>query len=373
MQIERVEIQVIGSETERYTWSDDLPEQYQSNTLLRVYTDAGLEGIAGIWNATSFGYDRYTAESLRHLVPILIGRDPCERESILHDLRPRVFPQPPGALAVIDIALWDIMGKIQDKPIYQLLGGAMERIPAYASTPMYADIDTYMSVVAELVDQGFQAVKFHTWCTPDRDLALAREARRQFPDLTLMLDAENNYDLDSAIEVAKALDALAFTWFEAPLPDWDLTGYRKLTRAVDIPIIPSGNWIQDLSLFEEALKTGAWNTTRTDATILGGITPVQKAVSLSAEAGMKCELMSWGYTLPSAANLHLMLGCGHCSYYEQPLPYKTFEYGMHDVLRTASDGYVYAPTGPGLGLAVDWPAMEAATVHRIICDHNSTR
>ena len=373
MQIDRVEIQVIGPETEHHTWSDDLPGQYQSNTVIRIYTDAGLEGIAGVWNATSFGYDRYTAESLRHLVPILIGRNPCERESILHDLRPRVFPQPPGALAVIDIALWDIMGKIQDKPIYQLLGGAMKRIPAYASTPMYADIDTYMTVVGELVDQGFQAVKFHTWCIPDRDLALAREARRQFQDLALMLDAENNYDLDSAIEVAKVLDALAFTWFEAPLPDWDLKSYRTLTRAVDIPIIPSGNWIQDLSLFEEALKTGAWNTTRTDATILGGITPAQKAVSLSAEAGMKCELMSWGYTLPSAANLHLMLGCGHCSYYEQPLPYKTFEYGMHDVLRTASDGYVYAPTGPGLGLAVDWPAMEAATVHRIICDHNSTR
>ena len=218
MQIDRVDILVIGPETEHHTWSDDLPGQYQSNTLIRIYTDAGLEGIAGVWNATSFGYDRYTAESLRHLVPILIGRDPCERESILHDLRPRVFPQPPGALAVIDIALWDIMGKIQDKPIYQLLGGAMKRIPAYASTPMYADIDTYMTVVGELVDQGFQAVKFHTWCIPDRDLALAREARRQFPDLALMLDAENNYDLDSAIEVAKVLDALAFTWFEAPLP-----------------------------------------------------------------------------------------------------------------------------------------------------------
>ena len=101
MQIKRVEIQVIGPETEHQTWSDDLPGQYQSNTLIRIYTDSGIEGIAGVWNATSFGYDHYTAESLRHLVPILIGRDPCERESILHDLRPRVFPQPPGALAVI--------------------------------------------------------------------------------------------------------------------------------------------------------------------------------------------------------------------------------------------------------------------------------
>ncbi len=61
MQIDRVEIQVIGPETEHHTWSDDLPGQYQSNTLIRIYTDAGLEGIAGVWNATSFGYDHYTA------------------------------------------------------------------------------------------------------------------------------------------------------------------------------------------------------------------------------------------------------------------------------------------------------------------------
>ena len=371
MKIERVEVRVVGPESRHYTWSDDLPAQHQSNTLLRCYTDSGLEGIAGVWNATSFDYDRYTAESLRHLIPILIGRNPLERDALLHDLRPRVFPQPPGALAVIDIALWDIAAKAQGLPLYQLLGGKFDRIHAYASTPMIESVAGYMDLLAELIDEGFGAVKLHTWCVPERDLALAREARRQFPDLGLMLDAENNYDQAAALRVARELETLEFTWLEAPLPDWDLAGYRALTGEVGMPVIPSGNWIQDLSLFSETLQTGAWKRSRTDATILGGITPARQAVALSEAAGMKCELMSWGYTLPSAANLHLMLGCGNCSYYEQPLPYETFEYGMFETIRTQADGYVYAPTAPGVGLAIDWAAMEDATIHKIVCDRSS--
>jgi L-alanine-DL-glutamate epimerase-like enolase superfamily enzyme len=260
------------------------------------------------------------------------------------------------------------MGKVKNQPIYQLLGGVCDRIPSYASTPMFENVSAYMDVIEELLNQGFRAIKFHTWCVPDQDLALAREARRQYPDLTLMLDAENNYDYASALRVAKELEALDFAWFEAPLPDWDLEGYRSLVNQVDMPVIPSGNWVQDLSLFSENVRTGVWKTTRTDVTILGGITPAREAMALSLAANMKCELMSWGYTLPSAANLHVMLGCGNCTYYEQPLPYETFEYGMHEVIRTQADGYVYAPKKPGLGLAIDWPAMERATIHRVVCD-----
>ena len=94
-------------------------------------------------------------------------------------------------------------------------------------------------------------------------------------------------------------------------------------------------------------------------------------MALAAEAGMNCELMSWGYTLASAANLHLMLAHPNCSYYEQPLPYETFEYGMKQVLRTRGDGCVHAPGPPGLGLEVDWPAMQAATVHELACERGA--
>ena len=248
MRIERVEVRVIGPELRRYSWSHDLPLQYQTNTLVRIFTDEGVVGVAGVWNATSYAYERYTAEAMRHLIPVLIGRDPLDRDRINFDLRPRVWPQPPGALAAIDIALWDIAGKVAGAPIHQLLGGARERIQAYASTPMLDDVDAYLVLVDQLIEQGFRAVKFHTWCIPERDLALARAVRQRHPEMAFMLDAENNYDRAGALQVAAALQDLGFEWFEAPLPDHDYDGYRALTRAVDIPVIPSGNWIQDLRM-----------------------------------------------------------------------------------------------------------------------------
>ena len=79
-------------------------------------------------------------------MPILINRNPLEREELLYDLRPRVFPQPPGALAVIDNALWDIIGKKNELPIYKMLGAKREKIPSYASTVMYDTIDQYLNL-----------------------------------------------------------------------------------------------------------------------------------------------------------------------------------------------------------------------------------
>ena len=108
MKITKIEVHVVGPEDERYTWSEDIEEVYQSNTLIKVYTDEDIVGEAAVWNATYFEYDKYTAESLKHILPILIGRDPLNREEILFEIRPRVFPQPPGAQALIDNALWDL-------------------------------------------------------------------------------------------------------------------------------------------------------------------------------------------------------------------------------------------------------------------------
>ena len=366
MRIDRVEVRVVAPEVQRFTWSHDLPQQYMTNTLVRIGTDQGLEGIGGVSNYTSHGFDRYTGEALRHMVPELIGADPLQREQIWQGLWPRVFPLPPQALAAIDIALWDLYGKREGKPIWQLLGGARPRIPAYASTPLLEDVPAYLRLIEELLEMGFRAVKFHCWCLPDKDLELARAARREFPadQVQFMLDAENNYDLEGATRVAAELAALEFRWFEAPLMDYDLPGYRALTALEQVPIIPSGNWIQDLPAFEHALASNCWTDARTDVTVCGGFTPAQKYLQQVAAAGKRCEVMSWGNTLISTANLHLMLGTGLCSYYEQPIPYEPYEYGMRDVIRTAADGCVTGPTGPGLGVEVDEAAMDAATLFR---------
>jgi L-alanine-DL-glutamate epimerase-like enolase superfamily enzyme len=366
MRIDKVEVRVVAPQVQRYTWSHDLPEQFMTNTLVRVFTDAGVDGLGGVTNYTSYDYDRATAETLRHLIPILVGKDPLQREALGRDLRPRVFPLAAGALAAIDIALWDLLGKVANLPLYLLLGGARDRMPAYASTPLLPDVTAYLRFVEGLLAQGFRAVKFHAWCVPDRDLELLRAVRKRYPDsaVAFMHDAENNYDRRAALRVATEMDQLGFTWFEAPLPDYDLDGYRELTSRVKIPVLPSGNWFQDLASFSAALRSGAWRVARTDCTVCGGITPAHKAMIAAETAGLNCELMCWGYTLISAANLHLMLASPNATYYEQPVPYEAYEYGMKDVIRTQADGYVYAPRRPGLGVEVDWGAMDAATVYR---------
>ena len=368
MKIEKIDVFVIGPEDIHYTWSHDIPPTFQSNTIIRIYTDNNVIGEAGVWNAANFDYDKYTAESLKHLLPILIGLDPLDKDKILHELRPRVFPQPPGALAVIDNALWDIKGKISNKPIYKLLGEKRNKIKSYASTVMYETIDEYMNVIDQKQKEGFSAIKFHTWCIPNKDIELSKEARKNFPNMSFMLDVENNYDFESSLKVARELEKLNFTWFEAPMIDYEFENYKKLNENVNIKIIPSGNWIMDLKIFEHVIKNKIWKSSRTDMAMMGGISFTKKALEISENAGIDCEIMSWGYTLPSVANLHLMLSTNNCTFYEQPLPYENFEFGMNDILRTKNDGYMYAPKKNGLGVEINWEIMKTKIIYSYKCD-----
>ena len=198
-----------------------------TNTVVRIETDTGLDSVGGVSNYTSYDFDRYTAETIRHLAPVLLGRDPRDRAAIYHVLRPRVFPLSPGALAAIDVALWDMAGRIQDKPLFELLGGTRTSIPAYASTPLLDDVPAYLDLIRQRLEMGFTAVKFHCWCLPERDLELCRAARAEFPDVQFMHDVENNYSHADALRVARELEQLDFTWFEAPFPDWDQRGYQE--------------------------------------------------------------------------------------------------------------------------------------------------
>jgi mannonate dehydratase len=123
MKIDGVEVRVIAPKVQHYTWSYDLPQQFMTNTIVRIHTDEGLEGIGAVSNYTSHDFDRYTAETIRHLVPDLIGMDPLLKEAVRHRLRSRVFPVTPAAMAAIDIALWDLLGKVAGLPITDCWAG----------------------------------------------------------------------------------------------------------------------------------------------------------------------------------------------------------------------------------------------------------
>jgi L-alanine-DL-glutamate epimerase-like enolase superfamily enzyme len=361
--IERAEVFVVGPDVERYTWAEGMSGQYMANIILRLTAKSGLQGVAGAAMITSHGFDRATGETLRHILPDIIGRHPGERELLWRQLRNLGTPMVPQAHSLIDIALWDMAARHAGLPLYQILGGARDKILSYASTPLLADIAAYIDYVGERRREGFKAVKFHCWCVPERDLPMCEAVAKHFEGngLTLMLDVEQRYDLLGAKRVARRLGEIGFRWFEAPLVDTDIEGYREIRRQSTVPVIAAGNTWIDLQMLLQGAKAGAWSALRVDATICGGITPLAKIMGLAEALGMDVEIQCWGYTLTQAANLHVMLAYGNCTYFEQPVPYPAFEYGSLDVIRTDAQGYVHAPRGDGLGIGIDWGSIEAAS------------
>ena len=365
--LDRAEVWVVGPETERHAWALEMPAQFMSNTILKLTTAGGLEGVAGAAMCSSHAFDRSVAETLRYLLPEVLGRTALEREALWYRLRSLNTPLVPQAASLIDIALWDMAGKIAGLPLYRLLGGARDRVPAYASTPLLADAKAYVDYCAARLEEGFTAVKFHCWCEPSRDIPMVETVHHAMADkgLALMLDVEQRYTRDQALNAAKRLEPLGLTWFEAPLLDTDLAGYAELRPHTAMPILPAGNTVLDLAGVERGLAIGAWSAARIDVTIAGGITPARKIMALAEAHNTTCELQCWGYTLTQAANLHVMLAYANCRYFEQPAPYSAFEYGALDVIRPDAEGNVRVSDAPGLGIGIDWPAVEAATIHRL--------
>ena len=114
VKIDRVEVFAVAPRVQRFTWSHDLPEQHMTNTLVRISTDDGVEGVGGVSNYTSYDFDRYTAETMRHMIPALVGRDPLQREQIWNSLRSRVFPIEPGATRRVILRYTQVLGRDGD-------------------------------------------------------------------------------------------------------------------------------------------------------------------------------------------------------------------------------------------------------------------
>ena len=364
LSIDRIEVYAVGPEVARYRWVWNMAEQFMTNTVIRVFTKGGLEGIAGAISFSEYGFSSAVAETLRRMAPDLLGQTPLEREALWYKMRRLDFPTAPQAQSLMDIALWDLAAKHAALPLYQFLGGARSKVLSYASTPLLEQTEKYVEAVAELKAEGFKAIKFHCWCDPRKDMDMVRAVHARYgndPSLRFMLDVEMRYTPADAYRVARELEELDFEWFEAPILDTELRGYQELRRRVNVPIIPAGNWLLAPGLIEAAILLGCWSSARIDTTIVGGFTPARKIMALAAANSMNVEVQCWGYTLTQAANLHLMLAYDNCTYFEQAVPFGPYEFGSLNFIRTDKQGYVHAPSGTGLGIEVDWDAIKKSS------------
>ncbi len=335
-----------------------------ANVVVRIETDAGLEGVAG---STTYLGGRAVAEAVAELRPLLIGEDPLYRERIWQRLNEvAIIVLPPHAIAVLDCALWDLAGKASGLPVYQLLGAQRDALPAYASSQTYGTLDEFLSHAEHWLELGYKAIKLHVWGDPDRDIQLCKAMRERVgPGIALMVDAVGSYNLTDAVRVGRHLEELGYEWFEMPLRDQHIEAYRRLAATLDIAITSGEVHTYTYQEAANYLATGAWDFVRVDAGISGGITAAHKTAHLAEAMGMRCEIHSFGYTLAQAANLQVMGAIANCRYFERPMPLEGYAAGMVDAIDIDADGMVRLPAKPGLGVEVDWERMDALTVARL--------
>ena len=361
LEIARLRVYVTAPEVTppfRFTGADDFFIMHYN--VVRLTTRGGIEGAGGVDSHADESGAFPFAEAFRPVIGGLVGRNVLEREAISGEMLTSRAAPVPDPESLIEIAMWDAAARHAGLPLSRMLGGARERIPAYASSPVFDSVEGYLDYVRRIQGMGYPAVKFHTQCDPDFDLAMTTAVSAAFAQsgLRFMVDLEQLYGFDDAVRLGTALSAMPCDWLEAPLDDTAIDAYAELRRAVGVDVIAAGNTVVELAAMADAIGRGAWSRLRCDPCNVGGISMAVKAMALAGAHGLKTELQSYGYPLSQAANLHVMLGVRGCSYFEHPVPIEHYEYACANPIRIEADGCVAAPDGPGLGLDLDWDRIE---------------
>ncbi len=378
LDIVRIRIYAVApATTPPYRWTGQDGFVRVTDNILRLTSRNGLEGWSsntsnvpeGATGEPPAAPDRWLAERLADIAPQILAASALEREAVTGRLLRSCDDPRRRAESLIDIALWDLAARAAGVPLWRYLGGARADIPAYASTPVFEAIEDYVAFVGELAGRGYGAVKLHTRCDPDWDLAMvdavhAAHGRR----IRFMLDVEQRYDLETAVRVGTRLSELDFVWFEAPLPDPDLKGYASLRRQVKVAILPAGNTLVRPEEFVAGLGAGAWSHLRTGPTHAGGVGAAARAMALAQAHGTTVELQSYGFEGRKLAALHLALGLGGCNWFEEPVPETDYEFELAAPLRPDADGLMRPPEGSGLGPLPDWERIGDEAFFTADCD-----
>ena len=333
------------------------------DSILTIDTDAGIRGeVPGSIDPVAATY--------------LLGRNALERESIWHDLK-RFYRgagnAPPGAM---DVALWDIAGKLCNLPIATLLGGFRKTVPCYASTNHGDENggltrpEDYAEFALQCKEEfGYPAFKIHGWVNGpvSRDVAAVLAIRKAVGDgMDLMLDPAGALGtFDDVLRVGRACDDARYMWLEDPFRGGGLSqfAHKKLKEFVKTPLL-AGEHIRGLEAKADLIDSGAADYVRAGVHADGGITGVLKIAALAEAHGLDVELHGGGL-----AHRHLMAAIRNTHYHElggvhpklrrQKAPIYEDRQWLDELDHVDRNGHVAVPDGPGLGVPLDWSFINA--------------
>jgi L-alanine-DL-glutamate epimerase-like enolase superfamily enzyme len=358
-----------------FAWNDIPATRYHAGSgnssgesvigLLTIRTDDGIEGNAFLGSAT-YSADLDAKGLIKNLKPLIMGQDPLDRERLYQAMWKRNRTTTLRAIGAVDIALYDIAAKAAGLPLYKLLGGYRESIPAYASSAVMSSRTEYAEEAVSFKENGWAAYKIHPPTVWREDIEVCRAVRDAVgDDYDIMLDSTWSYTYDHAIKVGRAIEEMNFFWYEDPLADDDLMGCIKLREKLSIPLMATEYSPGGFTNYAPWILNKATDYLRGDVAVKGGITALLKTAHLAEAFGMNYEVHHGGNSLNNFANLHVILAIKNTTYFEVLLPSGAQKYGIIDDLAPDKDGMIYAPTEPGLGAKIDFELIKAKTIETL--------
>jgi L-alanine-DL-glutamate epimerase-like enolase superfamily enzyme len=347
---------------------------YNWNTVIvKITADNGEYGYGEIGPIHGGGIPIFKSIVDYKLKKLLIGEDPYDRERLYEKMLGRGTSSYAlgqkgaivSAVAGIDIALWDLVGKTLKIPVYQLLGGRYhDKIPAYASGFFGKDgrpltPSECASEAKSYADQGFKGVKMKVGFGKKQDLLNLEAVRTALgPDLGIMADANQGFSYHDVMKISRDFAAFDLTFLEEPLPINDLDAMAALVSSIDIPIAAGENYYTRYE-FREIFTKRAVNIIQPDIIHAGGITECKKIVAMAS-----------AYNIPVAPHIHSTIGVAASIHLLTSTPNTlAAEYitsgGSYRLRRElygnafiAENGYVRATDEPGLGININEEVFE---------------
>jgi L-alanine-DL-glutamate epimerase-like enolase superfamily enzyme len=332
--------------------------------LVRVGTDAGIEGIGEatvmpLWS----GETVWSAQAIldRIFGPAVIGADPTNIDDI-NQRMDRTARHNWFAKSAIEMACWDIAGKAANKPVYELLGGAVRplTIECRFSMGAYA-ADHAQTLAGELIGRGFQTIKVKVGGDPVASLIRVRTVRDVIgPDRNLTIDANCGWDVDTAIRCVNEMEDCRIALNEQPTPDGDYHGMARLRRETKPPVM-ADDMCFDMQHARELIAHKACDLISVYPGKNGGISKSKAIVEFAAQHGVGCSIgsnLEWDFG--TAAMAHLVVACPNMQVEKFPGDMLGPEY--HAVRLVTNPIEIDGPRvtitdRPGLGVDVDWPAV----------------
>ena len=332
--------------------------------LVELRTDAGITGVGEA--LARFSPKAYAELIETSLKPRLVGQNPTDITAHWRTMRRALSGRSGGmlfeAISGVDIALWDILGKVADLPIHRLLGGmGRKEVPVYAASVNWGDDEFMDRELDRYLEKGFPRIKVKV-ASPVKDAIrrIARLRKRAGHDIDLCVDANWAYTLEEAVEVGRALTDNRYFWFEEPIRPEDEAGYEELHRRCDTPLAAGeSNYTLDQAMRLVANRTLSF--LQPDVARSGGITETKRMAEFAATHDVQyAPHIGMSGIICETASVHLAAAMPNIKAMEcetDSSPFKTWITGAPPGAERQKNGMLPVPTGPGLGIEVDWDAV----------------